>query len=128
MVPGALEDGLMMMETLLSAHGAGRKLAAAADLPLEEVLCLFVLYSRKPSSVKELTQHLVVRGSRTSKLLESLENRGYVTRTLSLIDRRREEVMLTGRGTYLIEQILRSAAEPELTDRNLTADHHAAIL
>ncbi len=89
-------------------------MAGLADMSAEEVLCLFVLHEHHPENVKALSRHLGVRSSRMSKILYSLEERGFVIRSISNVDHRMEEVTLTPRGTDRMANMLafgRSLAE-----------------
>jgi len=93
-------------DLLLATHTSLKKVAELADMSAEEVLCLFVLQEHHPENVKALSRHLGVRSSRMSKILYSLEERGFVTRSISIVDHRMEEVTLTPRGTDRMAKVL----------------------
>jgi DNA-binding MarR family transcriptional regulator len=65
-----------------------------------------VLYTDHPPSVKRLSELINVSSTRASKILKDLEDRQLVTRTLDTEDRRKEQVVLTDRGTQTIQRVL----------------------
>jgi DNA-binding MarR family transcriptional regulator len=100
------DSGIAFFDLLLASHTSLKKVAEVADMSAEEVLCLFVLHEHHPENVKALSRHLGVRSSRMSKILYSLEERGFVIRSISLVDHRMEEVTLTPRGTDRMAKVL----------------------
>jgi len=88
-----------------------KSLAQAAQLQVDELYCLALIYSTHPSCVKDLSTLLGTRGPRTSKLLGTLERKGYLKRALSAIDHRREEVALTERGQAMVNDLLERSEE-----------------
>jgi DNA-binding MarR family transcriptional regulator len=80
-----------------------KRLESLTRLSSDALLVLLLIHTRRPSSVKELTGHLGVSDSRTSKLLCLLEDRGFITRRISLTDRRVEQISLTPRGDRIVE-------------------------
>ena len=94
-------------ETLIGVLTETRKLEKRLEsltrLSSDALLVLLLLHTRRPASVKELTGHLGVSDSRTSKLLCLLEDRGFITRRISLADRRVEQISLTPRGDHIVE-------------------------
>lgn len=93
-----------------------KRLETLTRLSSDALLTLLVLHTRRPASVKELTGHLGVSDSRTSKLLCLLEDRGFITRRISLADRRVEQISLTPRGDHIVE----IALAPDLLDAPVT--------
>jgi DNA-binding MarR family transcriptional regulator len=83
-----------------------KRLESVTRLSSDALLVLLLLHTRRPASVKELTKHLGVSDSRTSKLLCTLEDKGLITRRISLTDRRVERISLTPRGDSIIETAL----------------------
>ena len=98
--------GRLLFALLLRSHHVSKKLAASIGLPADELYCLAAIHTDQPSCVKELTQILHARGPRTSKILGSLERKGFVRRTLNPEDHRREELALTDRGCHAVESVL----------------------
>jgi DNA-binding MarR family transcriptional regulator len=108
------DSGIAFLDLLLASHTSLKKVAELTDMSTEELLCLFVLQEHRPENVKAVSRHLGVRSSRMSKILYSLEQRGFVTRSISMVDHRMEEVTLTPRGTDRMAKVLafgRSLAE-----------------
>ena len=105
------DPGVKLLTMLVSCHSIAKRVAEHANLTLDEVLCLFVIFRWKPGNIKELSQFLGVRSSRTSKILYVLEERGYVTRAMSLADHRMEEVSLSERGTDLVGKVIEYARQ-----------------
>lgn len=83
-----------------------KRLESLTRLSSDALLVLLLIHCKRPSSVKELTGHLGVSDSRTSKLLCLLEDRGFITRRISLTDRRVEQISLTPRGDRIVEMAL----------------------
>ena len=88
----------------------------------EEVDVLCDLAKRGPLMVKEVAQGLQGVGmSKLSRLLDQLEERGYISRSLNLEDRRSFHVSLSEPGKVLSEQFEQHmAALAEHTLRALT--------
>ncbi|MBX2989838.1 MAG: winged helix-turn-helix transcriptional regulator [Bacteroidetes bacterium] len=86
-----------------------RCLADDAGLQVGEFNCLLHLYLEKPCCVRKLTEMLGIGSSSTSKLLRSLDRRGWLTRELDPVDRRMERVALTEQGVEAARQILLAA-------------------
>jgi DNA-binding MarR family transcriptional regulator len=72
----------------------------------EEVSVLYVLAERSPLMVKEVAQGLQGVGmSKLTRLLDQLEEQGYISRSLNLVDRRSFHVGLTEQGKVLCERL-----------------------
>lgn len=100
-------EGLLRL-TLVTQKIA-RCLADDAGLSVNELNCLLLLYLEKPCCVRKLTEMLGIGTSSTSKLLRSLDGRGWLTRELDAADRRMERVALTEQGAETVRQILLAA-------------------
>ena len=87
-------------------RGIDKRVSASVGLSIDEVHCLGVLFSEKPSSVKMLGELINVSPTRTSKILRDLEERGFLSRTLDVSDHRKEHVMLTEEGKRAVEKLL----------------------
>ncbi len=105
------DNGKCFVDLLLKCHRVAKVLASCARLPLDELYCLTLIHTAAPSCVKELSRLLGARGPRTSKLLGSLERKGYLTRSLNVTDHRMEELALTAQGARTVEQVLRNSRE-----------------
>jgi len=97
-------------ESLIGVLTESRKLEKLLEsttrLSSDALLVLLLIHAKQPPSVKELTGYLGVSDSRTSKLLCLLEDRGFITRRISLTDRRVEQISLTPRGDRIVEVAL----------------------
>ena len=100
------DPGTGLLDLLLACHRAAKEVAEHTGLSSDEVFCLFILQEHRPQNVKALSNLLGVRSSRMSKILYSLEDRGFVVRAISLVDHRMEEVTLTPRGKDRIVDVL----------------------
>lgn len=99
-------SGIVLLRTTLKCHRIAKELAADVGLSVNELHCLMQLHIEKPCCVRKLTDVLGLRGTSISKLLRSLEEHGYIERSLDAIDRRMERVTLTVDGVKVAEQVL----------------------
>jgi DNA-binding MarR family transcriptional regulator len=104
------------MYLLLACHRLQKQLASSEGLSVDESHCLGQLFLHAPCCVKELCGMLGVTASRTSRLLHSLEARGYLLRSLGYQDKRKELLQLTEEGSVAAQRLLCSASNlvPEL--------------
>jgi DNA-binding MarR family transcriptional regulator len=99
------EYGPLLVDFLRKCHHLERRLASASGIPLDELYCLALLHRHSPPSVKALSRLLGVHITRTSKLLNALEARGYILRTLDPGDRRRELITLSPAGLRMVQVV-----------------------
>ena len=76
------------------------------DLTLGELHCLIALHTEKPCCVKELTALIGTRGTTTSKILNSLENKFIIAREIDENDKRIEKVFLTSAGEEFTRRVI----------------------
>jgi len=107
----SIDRGKILINLLLGSHRVAKTLALATKLPLEELYCLTLIHTERPACVKVLSKLLGVRGPRTSKLLGSLEHKGYLRRTMNAIDHRMEMIALTDEGTDAAQRLIREAED-----------------
>jgi DNA-binding MarR family transcriptional regulator len=100
-------EGLLRLT--LVAQKIARCLAGDAGLTLNEFHCMMQLRLEKPCCVRKLTEILGIGPTSTSKILRSLDQKGWLTRGLDPKDRRMERVALTVQGMEMIEQIMTRA-------------------
>jgi DNA-binding MarR family transcriptional regulator len=117
--PNGLTGAELLALTLL-CRKIDRQLASSTSLPVDEFHCLTMLYLERPACVKKLNELLGLSATRTSKILRTLERRGYVVRSLHLQDRRMEQVTLTEEGQRAAENVLSASGE---TVRQLVVSH-----
>lgn len=100
-------EGLLRL-TLVTQKIA-RCLAGDAGLTINEFHGMMQLHLEKPCCVGKLTEILGIGATSTSKLLRSLDKKGWITRELDPTDRRMERVALTSQGTEVIQRIMQAA-------------------
>ena len=100
-------EGLLRL-TLVTQKIA-RCLAGDAGLTVNEFHCMMQLYLEKPCCVRKLTEILGIGATSTSKLLRSLDTKGWLSRNLDPTDRRMERVALTEQGAEVIQRVMHAA-------------------
>jgi len=103
--------GVELFRLTRRCRGIDKYVSVRAALSIDEMHCLGVLFSDRPSSVKRLSELINVGSTRASKILKELETRGYVSRTLDSADRRKELVVLTEAGERAVRRITSLYAE-----------------
>jgi len=103
--------GAELLRLTRRCRGIDKYVSVRAALTIDEMHCLGVLYSDRPSSVKRLSELINVGSTRASKILKDLETRGYVSRTYDSADRRKELVVLTETGERAVRRITALYAE-----------------
>jgi len=98
--------GAELLRLTRRCRGIDKYVSSRAQLTVDELHCLSVLFSEHPSSVKRLSELINISTTRASKLLKDLEQRGYVSRTPVAEDRRKERVLLTETGALAVQRIL----------------------
>jgi DNA-binding MarR family transcriptional regulator len=106
-----VHEGRLLADLLRKCHLLERHLAGAAGIPLEELYCLCALQIDSPPSVKALSRALGVHITRASKILHSLELKGYIAREWSAEDRRRELISLTPAGVRMVNVVYSLSAQ-----------------
>jgi DNA-binding MarR family transcriptional regulator len=98
--------GAGLLRLTRRCRGIDKYVSSRAQLTIDELHCLSVLFSEHPSSVKRLSELINVSTTRASKILKDLEQRGYLSRTPDSEDRRKEQVLLTETGAMTVQKIL----------------------
>jgi DNA-binding MarR family transcriptional regulator len=98
--------GAELLRLTRRCRGIDKYVSSRAQLTIDELHCLSVLFSEHPSSVKRLSELINVSTTRASKILKDLEQRGYVSRTPDAEDRRKEQVLLTETGSLKVQRIV----------------------
>ncbi len=115
------KSGVDLFRQIKRCREIDKHLSERAQLTIDEMHCLAVIYLDKPSCVKFLSELLGTTAARTSKILLSLERRGCVTRNVDSADHRKEQILLTDSGTSWAEHILNLYTEIGMK-LNLQAD------
>ena len=98
--------GVDLLRLTRRCRGIDKYVSSRAELVVDEMHCLSVLYSEHPPSVKRLSELINVSSTRASKILKDLEDRELVSRTLDADDRRKEQVVLTESGEKVVLKIV----------------------
>lgn len=98
--------GVSLLRLSRRCRGIDKYVSSRTRLTIDEMQCLSVLFSEHPSSIKRLSELVNVSSTRASKLLKDLEQKGFVSRTLDAEDHRKEQVILTEKGSAVVQSIL----------------------
>lgn len=105
MNPTAFELYRLLAEQAAIFSREEAKLAQELNLSASELQCLCAMRGSPQCSIKELADALQKRGSQLSRILDTLEDKGLVARSLSRKDRRYVDVVLTVEGSVLARKI-----------------------
>jgi len=112
-----------LVPTAFITMAAMNKIGAEKDLSLTLMRVLGILRDRRPR-MAELAQHLGLKKSTMSGLIDRAEQRGLVARAPNAVDERAIDVFMTPAGAALVEELheqVQQALAP-LTDRLNAAD------
>jgi DNA-binding MarR family transcriptional regulator len=98
--------GADLLRQVLRCREIDKHLSERANLTTDEMHCLGVLNIEWPMCAKALSVLIGLNATRTSKVLLSLDKRGFVTRSVDSTDHRKEQIMLTEKGREYAEMIL----------------------
>lgn len=107
----ATQVALLTLELLAGCQEEEERLASRFHASVPEFRTLWMFRHEQQLTVKALLAGMSVSGSRLSRILESLEEKGYVRRSIDSEDRRSIDVCLTPKGAVFVrtleEQYLR---------------------
>lgn len=112
-----------LVPTAFITMAAMNKIGADKDLSLTLMRVLGILRDRRPR-MAELAEHLGLKKSTMSGLIDRAEQRGLVARAPNAVDERAIDVFMTEAGAALVEELhgqVQQALAP-LTDRLNAAD------
>jgi DNA-binding MarR family transcriptional regulator len=115
-----------MRTLVLERHDTRRDVAAALGMSFIKVKALRQV-AREPSTMRELTEHLAIDGPYTTLVVDDLERRGLVERTVHPGDRRRRIVTVTAAGREAAEVADRILNEPPAAFADLAAGELAEL-
>ncbi len=98
----AKELGEITFSLLKKCHEKEERLASQFKLTVPEFRCIRVFRDETQLSVKTIIERTELSGSRLSRILEGLENKGFLTRKLDHSDRRSIVVLMTKKGKSLV--------------------------
>ena len=81
------------------------------DISNAEYNCLVQFFETETFSVKELAERLDITSGGVTRIITSLEDRGYIKRTMSSEDRRGIKVTLTEKGCKIVTEIREASLE-----------------
>lgn len=105
-----------------------RKLYHNHKITTPQLICLYCLQSKGPMTLSQLAKEVSLGASTTNGIVDRLESRGLITRTRSVQDRRKVDLVITQEGGALTD-----AAPTLLQDqfaealRRLSEEEQAAI-
>ncbi len=76
-----------------------------------EYNCLVQFFDVESMGVKDLSERLEITPGGVTRIITSLENKGYVVRRISLDDRRNINVSLTSQGKKLVKKMRKAAID-----------------
>jgi DNA-binding MarR family transcriptional regulator len=87
-MPAEPRLGTELIRLTRRCRSIDKHVSASAGLSIDEMHCLSSLFAESPSSVKTLSDLISVNPTRASKILRDLEERGLLSRTIDVSDRR----------------------------------------
>ncbi|MEV4475632.1 MarR family transcriptional regulator [Nonomuraea sp. NPDC049504] len=115
-----------MYDLVLRQENRRKEVADALGMSFFRIKALRYLLAG-PMTMRELTTELATDKPYTSLMVDDLERRGYVTRSVSPGDRRSKIVTLTPSGTAVAEKAQRILARPPRSLLALDPDDLAAL-
>jgi len=111
--PGKGADGadinvasLILSQAFVNWHKAFMKVLDPYKLTYSQWIILQTLMTfGAPMSPSELNKYLTIEGTSISVLIDGMEQRGFIRRRRSRVDRRMVKVSLTGQGQELLAEI-----------------------
>jgi DNA-binding MarR family transcriptional regulator len=97
----AAELAELTFQLLADCQHKEEKIAEQLKITVSEFRCVRAFRGEKHLQAKHLVERIQLSGSRLTRILESLEKHGYVTRTIDPKDRRSITVTLTKKGVAL---------------------------
>jgi DNA-binding MarR family transcriptional regulator len=97
----AAELAELTFQLLADCQHKEERIAEQLKITVSEFRCLRAFRGEKHLQAKHLIERIQLSGSRLTRILESLEEHGYVTRTIDPKDRRSITVTLTKKGIAL---------------------------
>lgn len=101
----AAEIAELTFKLLSNCQEKEERLAQQFSISVPEFRTLRVFRTDRQLQVKELLERVNLSGSRLSRILESLEERGFLTRSIDPDDRRSIVVTLTKKGSTMAKNL-----------------------
>lgn len=101
----AAEIADLMFQLLTGCQQKEERISAQLGITAPEFRCLRHFRGQKKLLVKDIVDRMEVSASRLSRILEGLEKKGYLKRTIAPDDRRSIVVSLTPKGTTFVAKL-----------------------
>ncbi|MEX0737098.1 MAG: MarR family transcriptional regulator [Bacteroidota bacterium] len=95
----------LTLELLAGCQEEEERLASRFNASVSEIRTLRMFLHEQQLTVKALLGGMGISGSRLSRILESLEEKGHVTRSIDPEDRRSIDVCLTSKGSVFVRTL-----------------------
>lgn len=99
------DHSLFLLSLNRFCYDVGRIISRKYHLSVNERNALIILSNLEISSVKELSGHLSISKTNTSKVLNSLEKKAFVLRIFDKKDKRFVQLLLTEQGKLTSDQV-----------------------
>jgi DNA-binding MarR family transcriptional regulator len=101
----AAEIAELTFKLLSNCQEKEERLAQQFGITVPEFRTLRVFHTDRKLHVKELVERVHLSGSRLSRILESLEEHGFLTRSIDFDDRRSIVITLTKKGSTMVKDL-----------------------
>ena len=101
----AIIIGDLVFQLLANCQRKEEILAEQFHISVPEFRCLRTFRDREDLTIKALTEIMVLSGSRLTRIIDGLEEKGFVTRSFHDVDRRSINVRLTKKGLVTTRQL-----------------------
>ncbi len=95
----------MMYELLMNCQEKEERLSVEFHVSVLEFRTLRMFHQDRRLTIKKLVERVGLSGSRLSRILKSLEEKGYIERTIDADDRRSIDVSLTLKGSAFVRAL-----------------------
>lgn len=101
----AAEIAELTFQLLASCQEKEERLSEQLKITVSEFRCLRAFRGDRELPIKTLVNRINLSGSRLTRILETLEHKGYLLRTIGLKDRRSINVSLSKKGIELSNKL-----------------------
>lgn len=100
-----VEFSSVLSNFLLISNEKDAEISSRLGISVGEFRCLYLFLNKSEYGIKDLIQGLRVSSSRLSRILDGLEEKGIVSRSIDLKDHRNFNIALTQKGIEIIKEI-----------------------
>jgi len=98
--------GATFLQLIFRIHEIEKQLSEKEGLTIDEMRCLMTVFLSRPSCVSDLNSMLEIEPTRTSKVLNSLQQQGFIRREMDTYDHRKSRIEISESGRVKSEKIL----------------------